>query len=478
MPRNAAVLHDPPVPRRAEPEARAPAARRAGHAKPGMILFKIALVIGLPLAGALTAPQAGRTAHAAVYAMLVAWALRGPRQAIEALSLSWLVTFLNPGLFYASGAAEVLRWLVIAAALATMVVRVLLKEATLPLAWFWVVGFVVTASSLAVHTSYALDVSLFKLVSFLMGATAVLLGFHFTRHEGAYWHSWFFILFGVVVTVGFPLIVHPLGYTRNGRGFQGLTGQPQTYTLLLGPFTAWLLAMLVTRRERRAWVWLLLVIGVVSMLATRGRTGLVAAVAGLGVAAVWWVITGRVRVALPRAWIALALMVVAAAGIWVARDLDSATRRTMDFLFKGRAEAGLDAAFYASRGFLIEASMENFYQHPFTGIGFGLASDPANLIVRRDPVVGLPTGASVEKGFTAVAILEEVGLIGASVFLVMLYVLMRPVFARGAPYPATVLAVSALMLNFGEGIFFALGGSGMLVWLLIGAGRVMARSDP
>lgn len=477
MSRNAAVLHAPHEqgPPSAQPAHRA--SRRPGYARPGLILFKVALVILIPLGGALTGPQGGRTAHGAVYVMLLAWALRGPRQAIEALSLSWLLTFLNPGLFYVSGMSEVLRWLVVAAALGTMVLRLLLREATLPRAWFWVLGFVVTGSSLAVHTSYALDVSLFKLVSFFMGASAVLLGFHFTRHEGAYWRSWFFILFAAVVVIGFPLIVHPLGYTRNGRGFQGLTGQPQTYTLLLGPFNAWLFAQLVTRRERRTSVWLLLGIGVVSLIATGGRTGVVAAVAGLGIAAVWWAITGRVRVALPRPWIALALLAMAAGGIWVARDLDSATRSTMDFLFKGRAEAGLDKAFYASRGFLIEASMENFRQNPMTGIGFGLASDPASLIVKRDPLLGLPTGASVEKGFTAVAVLEEVGVLGTAVFLMMLAALMRPVFARGARFPAAVLALSALMLNFGEGIFFALGGSGMLVWLLIGAGRVMAASD-
>lgn len=460
------------------PRLRANAApRRPRHFRGDAMLAKYAVVLLLPAAANVMSLAAGAAAHLLAYLFITAWALGGPRRSIEALTLSWLATFLNPAIYTASGLGDVFRWMAILAALTSIFVHFVITDATLPRAWFWVVAFVLAASGLAVHSSYMPDVSLFKTVSFLMGTTAVLLGFHLTRREARYWRAWFSMLFAVVVVAGFPLIAFSLGYTRNGRGFQGLTGQPQTYSLFLGPLVAWLLARLITREERGLVRWGLVALGAVSLIATEGRTGLVAAAVGLGVSGLWWVASGRVRVAVPRAWIVIGLFAVSSAGVWVAANWQTASRETMDFLFKGRAALGVETAFYASRGFLIEASMANFREHPLTGIGFGVASDPTTFIVRRDPVLGLPLGAPTEKGFTLVAILEEIGLIGMAFFLMMLAALLRPVFSRRAPFAATVLAVSALAINFGEAVFFAVGGSGMLVWLLVGAARVMATHE-
>ena len=440
-------------------------------------VIKVVLVLLLPLLGRFISLGVGSAAHASVFVLLVAWTLKGPRQAVEALTLSWLATFLNPGLYSLSSYSEVLRWLVIAGALASVLLRVGSRGSTVPRAWFWLAAFVVTASMLALQASYAPDVSLFKLVSFFMGATAVLLGFHQTRHEAAYWRIWFVTLFAVMVTASFPLIVHPLGYLRNGRGFQGLTGQPQTYTLFLGPMLAWVVARLITRRDRGAWMWVLAAIGTISLIATLGRTGVLAMGSGLGLAALWWVLTGRIQIRLPKVWLGLLLLGAAAGGAWLVMHMQEVTEAAVNFVLKGKTDADIDAAFHASRGFLIEASMANFQRNPLTGIGFGVASDPSSFIIRRDPVLGLPVSASTEKGFIAAAILEEVGLIGAAVFILMLGALLRPVLGRSAAFPSTVLALSALMVNVGEAVFFAVGGSGILVWLLIGAARVMAMEE-
>ncbi|HEX8360776.1 MAG TPA: O-antigen ligase family protein [Longimicrobium sp.] len=466
-------------PQQAAPARPRPAAapRRPRHWRTEHILAKYAIVLLLPFVGTLLSRQAGAAAHMGVYLFLSLWALAGPRRCIEALTLSWLATFLNPGLFASSGLGEVLRWLILAAGAANVLTHVVLRESSLPRAWLWVTGFVLATAGLAVYTSYALDVSLFKLASFSMGSTAVLFAFHLTRHEAGYWRLWFFALFAVVVTAGFPLIVHPLGYFRNGRSFQGITGQPQTYSLFIGPLLAWCIARLITRQDRGLAKWALAGMAALSLVATQGRTGLVAGVAGLLLAGLWWMVSGRMRVAIPRAWIVLVLLAVGAGTGWVATHTQTASRAVLNFMMKGRADAGLDAAFHASRGFLIEASMENFRQNPLTGIGFGVGSDPSSFLVRRDPLLGLPVGASTEKGFTAVAILEEVGLVGMTLFLLMVGALLRPVFTRRATFPTTVLALSALMVNFGESVFFALGGSGMLVWLLMGAARVMAAHE-
>jgi hypothetical protein len=442
------------------------ATREAGiaHERTILIIGKMALVLVLPAIGS--------AAHAAVFVLLAVWALLGPRRAIEALTLSWLASFLTPGLYTPTPAADVLRWVVIAAAFTSVSIQTVKSGGNVPRAWLWVVGFVGVATVLAVPVSYAIDVSLFKLASFLMGATAVLLGFHLTRMEASHWHRWFVCLFAVVVITGLPLIAHPLGYVRNERGFQGLLNHPQAYTTFLGPLLAWHVARLITRETRGGWMWLLAALATISLIATQGRTGVIAAGAGLSIATLWWVASGRVRLAVTKQWIGMGLLCCTIGTGFVAMKWDHVAAAAAEFAVKGQLGKSIGESFHGSRGVLLERSIANFQLQPLTGIGFGVASDPETFIIRRDPLLGLPVGASTEKGFTVVAVLEEVGVIGFVAFLAMLLALVRPAFTQRASFASAVLMASALVVNFGEAVLFAFGGSGILVWLLIGMARV------
>lgn len=455
-------------------EARGPSVSeiRAGppfatsHRQVRWAVVKIALVLVLPLAGG--------AAHAAVFVLLAIWALPGPRHAVEALTLSWLASFLNPGLYAQSGSAVALRWLVLGAALLSVAVHCARFGFTVPRAWFGILAFVLTAAVLASFVSYAVDVSLFKLIGFLMGTTAVLWAFGLTRREAAYWQRWFLALFAVVVVASFPLIAHPLGYVRNGRGFQGLLNHPQTYTIFIGPLLAWHAARLITHEIRGSWMWTIAGVAAVSLVATKGRTGLLAAMGGLAIASLWWLASGRVRRSIPRVWFAAALTLSAVGAGWAAFHWGAVSTAVARFAVKGQVGSSVGESFYASRGALLESSLANFRRYPVTGIGFGVASDPAAFTIQRDPLFGLPVSAATEKGFSLVALLEEVGLVGFTVFLIMLALVLRPVLGTRASFPAAVLALSALMVNFGEAVFFAIAGSGMLIWLLIGLAVVTA----
>jgi hypothetical protein len=44
---------------------------------------------------------------------------------------------------------------------------------------------------------------------------------------------------------------------------------------------------------------------------------------------------------------------------------------------------------------------------------------------------------------------------------------MRPVFREG-PLPAVALLTASLLANAGEMVFFSFGGTGLMLWLLIG----------
>ena len=109
---------------------------------------------------------------------------------------------------------------------------------------------------------------------------------------------------------------------------------------------------------------------------------------------------------------------------------------------------------------------ENIQEKPFFGIGFGVASNIQEMNIKRDPLLGLPIGAAVEKGVLPLAVLEEVGLVGFSVVFAWLFSLLRR-WGRGGVMSVSV-GLTALLLNMGEATFFSPGGMGLLSLVLIG----------
>ena len=123
----------------------------------------------------------------------------------------------------------------------------------------------------------------------------------------------------------------------------------------------------------------------------------------------------------------------------------------------------------------MELSMANFRAHPIFGIGFGRNSWEAQGYANPFADRGLLslTFAPTEKGQIATAVLEETGIVGALAFLLMIgsFILF---FTRAANAYGLGLFVCALALNMGEMNLFAMGGLGMLEWLFIAFGGMLA----
>lgn len=146
----------------------------------------------------------------------------------------------------------------------------------------------------------------------------------------------------------------------------------------------------------------------------------------------------------------------------------SIQQEVTELLFKDQEATSVVGALQQSRGGLMDQSMNNFRRAPLTGIGFGAPSDPARFArgLERGPM-GIPIRASVEKGFMPTAVLEETGIIGAGLILILLAFLIVPVARYGNIVAFWVLS-TALLLNFGEMIFFTMGGNGLYLWIVMG----------
>ena len=209
-------------------------------------------------------------------------------------------------------------------------------------------------------------------------------------------------------------------------------------------------------------------LALVLVVMSEARTAGLGLVLGLGTAMVvgrrlarrrWRDFLPGLRSTRVRVTLALALVGAVASGPFLAGYIET-------YLTKRTDNVALADIYETSRGALIDRMLENVRDHPWAGIGFGIASHPEEMEVARDPVLGLPTGASVEKGVVFLAVLEEVGIFGLLAVLAWLWGLVSRA-ARNAGMTALAVCLTALFMNFGESVLFSPGGLGMLPLILI-----------
>lgn len=416
----------------------------------------------------------GQTANVS-FLIIAIYALSGRTQAIQALALSWLFSMLNSALAPEVSAASIGRYLVICTAAISVAWRGVgsggrfsikrLNLLTLCL------GVLLLIHSLLF--SSVVDVSVLKIVSWTVVVLTLLSawqGLAVTQRAALFDQLQWGLIWLMLLSL--PLLVVPsIGYLRNGTGFQGLLSHPQAF----GPTVA-LVGVLVGGRVLgdRVPTWrdiALLGLCLVLVILSAARTAGLAMVFGLLSSALLSPIFAGVsrRRMLPglrsRRFQIVALMALAA--VLVAGPL--LTGKLSKYLFKGSEATTLLGAADASRGGLVESMFLNIKKHPWTGIGFGIASDPARMEVERDPVFGLPLSAPVEKGVMPIAVVEEVGIFGALMVLGWVLVVLSRGARGGAPQFAVLITL--VLVNFGESMFFSVGGMGMLLLILL-AGAV------
>jgi hypothetical protein len=416
------------------------------------VAAKIGLVLLLAMFGTI--------GQSVAFALLILWSLRGARYTIEALTLAALLSGLNSGIFPEAQPHEALRFAILPVAMISNAIRIRLRRESFTLPLIALVLFAVAVVFISLNASYFPSGSIVRVILFLSGALAILVAAVNLGDEVVEARKWLLYSFGIIVILGFPLIVTGLGYTVNGRGFQGLLGQPQAYGVVLAAYGSWI-ALQAYTGELRGAIWRALVlVTLISLVATEARTGLLAFM--LGVAAGFLVYATNNKEAGYKTVLSLSLLMIGCAAFWALSGglMDA----IWDIVRKQSQGLNLVDLYLDSRGRLSAASWQNFQQHPWTGIGFSLPSRRLDMDVTW--VGPLPVVASSEKGNLFVAVLEEVGILGTGFFALLFLSLLRaPILARNAS--GTALALAALATNVGESTFFFMGGVGLTVWLFV-----------
>lgn len=452
------------------------AARRKGHSEPGQreilrwakhhalrsgLWFPV-LLLCLRLAG-------GPGAYAA-YSLLILYALRGPNEGIKALFLSWFLSHISPGLAVSPNGAEILRILILLAGLTSAVLASFKSQNAL------LMGRTVSAVALfgtfsivhSVLVSYAPDVSILKAVSFLVMALTLSIAWFSRRVDVERLQGWIFFWLATIAVLSAPLLLFSVGYVTNGNGFQGILNQPQVFGMTMALTGAWIGGRMLRLRAFSAIDIGLAALVILMLFLSESRGAMLAAAGGMVLSYV--LVRGlnlhKMRSAfknLRHKRVFLLLVCLLFTGGLFFDKVGNMIERTIS---KRSDNQTIASAFDASRGGLIAKSMKNFYANPVLGIGFGVASNPADMKVVREPVFGLPVSASIEKGNMYSAILEEIGFSGFLMFAGVLLVLLNSI-CRSGQLEMVWLFFAALLVNLGEAVLFSPNGIGMLVWILM-----------
>lgn len=403
------------------------------------------------------------------YLLLAGYALLGRAHAIRALAMLWLFNMLGVP---APSAASVGRYAVLfaAAASALLYSEFLSKR---PKLRPFTQATVFLGLFLIVHSllfSPIVDVSALKALSWTLAmATLVSAWSGLSPGERLQVEHQLFWGLVLVLLVSLPMAALPFGYQRNGSGFQGILNHPQAFGPTMALLGAWAAARMFG--EAKPGWWLLGLAGacVILVLMSQARTAGLAMVGGVALSILIAPSfagrsIGRMVPGLrsKRLWTVIGAMLIV--GVAFAPRI----AETVGYYITkaGRVEASSFAEIYdRSRGRLMNAMLENIAEQPLTGIGFGIASEPWTMEVSRDPFLGLPTGASIEKGVTPLMVLEEVGIFGAMLVALWLFRLLRS-GARSGLAPFAVCS-TALLLNMGEATLFSPGGLGLLPMILL-----------
>jgi hypothetical protein len=464
--------------------ARGQVDKMVGYGEPGMILPRSVVFhrpqVGrmgfwayTPIAAALVMRLAsGPTANLS-YLALAAYALLGRAYAIRALALSWLFTMINPGIAPEASADTVGRYAVLAAAAGSVLISRIaatrkprvnrLARATIALGIFIVGHSLLFSPMVAVSVLKALSWTVAMATS-----AAAWSGMPDSQREDVSRQLFWGLV--VLLVASLPLAALPVGYLRNGTGFQGWLNQPQAFGEAIAHLGGWAAGRLFGEARPPWWLVGLVAACLALIFMSEARTGGLALVFGVGLA----VLTaprfagrpfGEMLPGLKSKRVWLVLIAALFSGLALAPIIEG---RVHYFMTKsGRVDVdSLVGAYDDSRGGKIDAMVGNIVDHPLTGIGFGIASDPAVMVVKRDPVLGLPIGASVEKGVAPLAVWEELGLLGAIAVGLWLLRLLRGGARCGlAPF---AVCLTALMINMGDATLFSAGGFGLLPLILFG----------
>ncbi|WP_299179823.1 O-antigen ligase [uncultured Chryseobacterium sp.] len=257
-----------------------------------------------------------------------------------------------------------------------------------------------------------------------------------------------------IAVIFLSLIMMPIrsvAYARNGIGFQGVVVHPNALGVFLAPFCGYMFLRVL--RNKNKWDIFLFIIAIILLFLSLSRTSFFSFLLGV---CVYFVINNSFRARFSKMLLLFSLPLV----IIFALNFSKISNSLSGFLIKSKGAESFTESVEQSRGKLFTAQLKNFEENPLFGIGFKV---PSNKIA----VTKTSTTDEIyyEKGNILLASLEELGIVGALLFLIALVSLLKS--SKYVQNDFQILPIIATITALGEATLFSIGGLGIFIWVLI-----------
>lgn len=430
--------------------------------------FQFSKQLALLLFIAMGLTSIGNVGTVIAWCGVIIWSFKGAAEAIEGLLIAFVLGSLNPELFYHHPQESSFRLFVFVVAIIR--VGVVWYQLRFPhpswlkfICLFFIFGF------LSAMNSYFPSISLFKLISFFLGSLAIFIGI-WVKHT-IDWESKI-ITFGAILTIfSLPLILTSQGYARNEIGFQGIFSQPQLYGITIAPVISLAIAALLFERKIRVHYILLIGSMFVVLYLSKCRTAFLALILG---AIISTLVAPKIRSLYKKLffnpWFYCLLFGVLFAVLNYSEAVTSFLLKNSDINEReGTLVVEEGRGIFSSREDLANQSWESFTSNMIIGTGFGLPFNHDDAVPIIDPIFSIPISLGVEKGVIVTAVLEECGILGAGTLLILLFWQFKSLSRASLLAPILIFTV-ALMVNFGELVYFSFGGAGAFIHICMAYG--------
>jgi hypothetical protein len=316
--------------------------------------------------------------------------------------------------------------------------------------------------------SAMVDVSLLKALSWVMALVVLMQCWQGLRpEERQRTEDFLYVLLTTILVLSIPMLAMAQGRAVNNTGFQGILCHPQTFGITVAMLGAWTALKVLAVPKASLAQMAIVPVCCGFIVLSEARTALFAMLAGVLASVLSSrFLSGRhlldIMPALRSPWLAVGMFF----GLIMAPIISVALEPVIMGFIAKRSDAGdLIEAYRTSRGLQIETMLHNIENNFFTGIGFGIGSVPQKMEITRDPILGLPISALVEKGVLPLAVFEELGIFGFALVLVWVRAVLVQSAQNGiAPLGLTVVF---LLTNMGEATLFSPGGFGLIGLIFI-----------
>lgn len=419
------------------------------------------LVVALRLISPITADLS--------FLVLAVYAALGGKNTIYSFILCWFLTLINPILAADTNIGMVGRYLVIIAGYSRVFIDIFLKKNTNINQYIFITSLI--AIFIMFHSVFFSNyflVSFLKILSWILVFNTLFGCWNGLQEEerNEVFNNLVNFLKAILI-LSIPFLIYPsIGFAKNGTGFQGLLNHPQAFGPTISILGIIVGGKILSSKEIKITDFLVFSLCLVFVILSEART------AGLGLALglLFGMFLNPIfnkmsffesNPIFKNFWMYMYFFILIFFG-YIFSNLY--INKLQDYLFKRTDSSSLFDAAESSRGSLVENMLINIENNPFTGIGFGMASNPDYMKIEVDPFFNIPISAVIEKGVLPIAVLEELGFVLG--ILVFFWFILS--FYRSAQVDVQKLCIviCIVCLNLGEYMFFSVGGMGMLMLIL------------